>query len=438
MHLKHLFGPCVIAMAIMGQALGAPPAGPYIETQRITPDNPAPLEDLGFSVAANDGLLIAGAINSRDGLGNDVGSAYVYRQMSDGTWDYVARLRPADGGHNDAFGWSVGIDDDFAIVGAWGHEHASSGDGAAYIFHRTTDADWQQVAEFPAPADSDNFSYYTDMDGAQAVVSGSQRINLGPGPRGDRGFVNIFEQSGATTWQHTQRIDVGSQLSRVHDVAIDDGTLVLGASYRTQQFGPSTYAVEIYEDNGVGFTLVDVLPAPAQPQDAWFGFSVDIDQDRLLVGSPREATHGGAYIYERDANGDWNQAARLVASNFSERYHFGSQVALLGDIALVNSWVGPGTIYDGVVYVFQRDDAGQWIETDILPAPNGYGSFGWSVAIFEEQLLMGSGVNVPGAVHVFSRVPEPTSGLYAVWLGTLVALGCRLGAGWREGVSGRA
>jgi hypothetical protein len=417
MRWKRFFSSCVLAIVFVERALGLPSEGVYLETQRITPDNPAPLEDLGYSLAAADGLLIAGAINSKSATGEDVGSAYVYRQMSDGTWSHVAQLRPEDGQHNDAFGASVGIDDGFAIVGAWGHEHALAGDGATYVFQRITDATWQQVAEFPAPAGSDNFGAEVDMDGPQAVASGSHRVNLGPGPRGTRGFVNIFEQAGPSAWQQTQRIDVGSQLSFVRDVAIDNGTLVVGASHYAQLFGPRTDSVHVYQDSGLGFTLTAELPAPLEPQTGGFGFAVDIDQDRLLIGSPGEATHGAAYVYERDTSGAWNEVARLSTSNFDERYHFGSEVALLGDVALVNSWVGPGSIYDGVVYVFQRDDAGQWIETDILLAPNGYGSFGTSMAIFERELLIGSGVNVPGAVHVYSEVPEPTTAIFAVWVG---------------------
>jgi hypothetical protein len=123
--------------------------------------------------------------------------------------------------------------------------------------------------------------------------------------------------------------------------------------------------------------------------------------------------------------------ARLTASDFSERYHFGAEVALVGDLALVNSWVGPGTIYDGVVYVFKRDDAGQWNEIGRLPAPNSFGSFGQSLAIFDEQLLIGSGVNIPGAVHVFSLVPEPNVLLHSAWLAGYLALRRRrLGRRW--------
>jgi hypothetical protein len=256
-----------------------------------------------------------------------------------------------------------------------------------------------------------------------------------------RGFVNVFEQTSLTSWTQTQRIDFGTQLSFIHDVDIDNGILAVGASRQATLGGPSTYAVEIFEDSGFGYVPMGIIPSPVGSQVSWFGFSVALDGDRLLVGAPVEATHGAAYIYERNATGDWEEVSRLTASNFNERYHFGSEVALLGDVALITSWVGPGTISDGLVYVFQRAATGEWIEVDRLRPAESHPSFGNSLALVEGQLLVGAGVNAPGAVHIFSRIPEP-SGFGQLLPIIALALRCRgrpsrgwsiRGRGWRFG-----
>jgi hypothetical protein len=404
-------------------AIAALPSGSFVETQAITLDAAWQFEDFGYSLAADGEMFISGAINSKSATGLDVGASYVYGRSSNGTWDQLTKLIPNDGGHNDAFGAGVGIDGDFAIVGAWGHSHPSSGEGAAYIFQRGSDAEWQEVAEFPAAPGSEYFGTHVDVAGGHAVASGTHRNNPAPGPRGRRGFVSVFEPTGPLSWTQTQRIDIGNPLSFVHDVAIGGGTLIVGTSQQATVVETPVHAVEIFEDSAGGFIPTATL-SPLFPQASRFGFSVALDGDRLLVGDPIEAMHGAAYIYERNAIGNWERVARLTASNFSERYHFGSQVALHGDLALINSWVGPANISDGLVYVFQRNAEGEWVEIDQLRPDESDPSFGESLALVDGQLLVGAGLNNPGAVHVFSAVPEPTVMSYLALLIALV-LGIR-------------
>lgn len=54
---------------------------------------------------------------------------------SGSTWRQHAKLAPADGDENDFFGWSVAVDDDTALVGAWRDEDPNGDDaGLAYVF----------------------------------------------------------------------------------------------------------------------------------------------------------------------------------------------------------------------------------------------------------------------------------------------------------------
>src|SRR4051812_3539207 len=125
--MKRSFWRCATLGALVAfaaRAFAAPSA--FVETQTITIANADPFEDLGYSMAASNGLLLAGAINSKDASNADVGSAYVYRQQANGSLSQVAQLRPADGAHNDAFGKQVAIDGDNAIL-ASSHTRAGFG-----------------------------------------------------------------------------------------------------------------------------------------------------------------------------------------------------------------------------------------------------------------------------------------------------------------------
>jgi FG-GAP repeat len=390
-----------------GRVVAALPYDAFVETQTITAPNAAPFEDFGGAIVVSNDLLISGAINSLNNSGLETGGAYIYRRSATGSWNQTAKLLPNDGARNDEFGYSIGIDGDFAVVGAPTHVNGSTSDGAAYVFHRATDSSWQQIGEFPGPTGSTHLGLNAALDGSVAAVAGLRFV--APGAGTSRAFVDIYRQSGPLSWQQAQELVIGNQFSSVNGISIDNGTLVLGASRKATVNVPSTYEVEIFKDSTAGFVAATTLPAPVSPQDSWFGFSVSLDQDRLLISAPKEATHGAAYIYERNANGIWNQTAHLVLSDIDQRFLVGTEVSLHGDTAIVNSWSSSSCICDGRVYVFQLDPSGNWNEIATPTSPLSQGTFGYALAALDGQVLISSGLNAPGAIHVFSEIPEPAT-----------------------------
>jgi hypothetical protein len=247
-------------------------------------------------------------------------------------------------------------------------------------------------------------SYFTDVSisGSQAVVTGSfQTLSFQT-----HGVVDVLQQSRLSSWAKTQRIELVAASSQINDVAIEDGTIFIGDYKRVVANGPIVYAVEVYKDSPAGFQFVQSIVPPVS--SVAFGSSVSVDGNRLLVGASSEAGHGAAYIYERGPGDIWIEAAHLVPSDLANRYLIGTDVALRGDFAYITSWDSPNGLGDGRVYVFERDDLGNWLEIAKLSSPLAQATFGHSLVAVEGQLLVGSGVNYPGAVHVFTQVPEPT------------------------------
>jgi hypothetical protein len=139
----------------------AEPPKPFLETQTLRIEAPGPYDDLGYSLGAGGGSLIAGAINVQDSLGQDVGAAYVYERNSSGNWIEAGVLQPDDGQHNDAFGWDADAFGQTAIVGVPFHGNSS---GAAYLFANRSAAGWQQVDKLVAP-DGEQFELFgLDVD----------------------------------------------------------------------------------------------------------------------------------------------------------------------------------------------------------------------------------------------------------------------------------
>ncbi len=117
---------------------------------------------------------------------------------------------------------------------------------------------------------------------------------------------------------------------------------------------------------------IDRLPHADTSRGNYFGAAVAIDGNRILVGAHGEsscAANGGAtYVFERDSpTGSWNRAARLVPADCRSNLSFGRAVALSGDRALIASTSEFfATVRGNAVYVFERDSAGVWVQTERL------------------------------------------------------------------------
>ena len=133
-----------------------------------------------------------------------------------------------------------------------------------------------------------------------------------------------------------------------------------------------------------------------------FGSTLAAHGNTLLVGSTgaNEST-GEVYVYTYD--GTWTQAGKLVAEGGSARDRFGSAVALHGDVALIGA---PGhEERKGAVYVFERSENGQFVQTQML-MPNGLearAGLGITVAASQHMVAALAGGRSDGGVYVFAK-----------------------------------
>ena len=118
----------------------------------------------GNSVAVDDDTALIGALYREVGGNSQQGAAYVFVRSGSG-WSQQADLTAGDGAANDNLGYSVALDDGTAVVGAQCHE--VDGDalrGAAYVFIRSGSS-WSEQAELTA---SDGAA--TDLFGTSVAV----------------------------------------------------------------------------------------------------------------------------------------------------------------------------------------------------------------------------------------------------------------------------
>ncbi len=144
------------------------------------------VEWFGFSVSLADGVAIVGAFGDNSTpKGNDAGSAYIYRFDPDTSgWIEEQKITASDAAPLDWFGRSVSINADpgATLVGAQNDDDLGSKSGSAYVFRYTPDTPppWQETIKLLA-FDGEPF------DRLGRSVSMSQDIALIKG--GGKGYV---------------------------------------------------------------------------------------------------------------------------------------------------------------------------------------------------------------------------------------------------------
>jgi len=102
----------------------------------------------GYAVALDGNTALVGAEASGDN-GQFTGSAYVFVR-SGAVWTQQAKLLPAEAESSDHFGWSVALQGDRALIGAWGDDDAAPVGGAVYEFTRANGV-WSETAKLWHP-----------------------------------------------------------------------------------------------------------------------------------------------------------------------------------------------------------------------------------------------------------------------------------------------
>ena len=102
-----------------------------------------------------------------DDNGSNSGSAYVYVR-SNGVWSKQQKLTASDGSENDRFGYSVSIDGDTAVIGAYGDDGYT---GSAYVYARSNGV-WSELQKLTASdgAAEDHFGWSVAIDGDTVVI----------------------------------------------------------------------------------------------------------------------------------------------------------------------------------------------------------------------------------------------------------------------------
>ena len=145
----------------------------------------------GYSVAISGNYVIVGAYLEDDVSGSNSGKAYIF-DVTTGQLKWTLDNPNVYGtSAGDAFGWSVAIDGNYAIVGAYTEDDASgSNSGKAYIFDVTT-GQLKMMLDNPnayGTSVSDSFGYSVAISGNYAIV-GAQLEDEASGTNSGKAYI---------------------------------------------------------------------------------------------------------------------------------------------------------------------------------------------------------------------------------------------------------
>ncbi len=346
--------------------------GPMGHTATLLSPDWVPGNIFASSISPTTGAVGVGAPNPRRPW--YPGAAYVYTGPFNSLYarSDAAKLSPPAGntgiGFGWGFGWSVSLTPDAMAVGAPGLRYWR---GAAYVYTKPSEG-WKSSSDAaklssPRGATDQNFGTSVSLSGGTVAV-GAIRDS-------EPGSAYLFTKPGAGPWQSTSdAIEVNAPLEEGlplfgSSVALTDDTLVVGMPSWSGRG-----AVYVYTKPAGGWASVSdpIKLTPADGNDGdMFGASVAISGDTVVVGAPGNGDHdlsGAVYVFTKPPTG-WgatSDAAKLTPETRNLNDWFGFSVAIDGDAVVVGGQGKSGYHRTNDAYAFTKPE-GDWESASAAP-----------------------------------------------------------------------
>lgn len=253
---------------------------------------------------------------------------------------------------------------------------------------------------FPDKDGPNGIGYKIDSDGDYAIstnVADQQQF----------GYAFLFHYNG-TTWEKTYTVsspvfEYGNEFGK--SVAIDGNIVAIGAKDK----------VHLYSIVNDSLYFRQTILASDLTQDSGFGFSIDLSNDKLIVGAPKTGYSGAAYIYRLESS-TWTEEAKLNPSAASSNAEFGIDVKIENNTAVVGAH--RDQFFTGSIFIYEFSNL-TWRERNkILNPENTEDAFGRSVSIHNSKIAVGAPWFRTGdaAVYLLQKTSETWSIMQSIIL----------------------
>jgi hypothetical protein len=224
---------------------------------------------------------------------------------------------------------------------------------------------------------------------------------------GGAGRAHVYDRDGCLV--KTLLSPSGLAGSRFGDsVAVFGDMIVVGEWNASVKGVAGAGLIHFFDEEGV---LIRSIGSPEPSVNARFGFSLDSDGVRLAVGETGELwrdENTTSRVYILDAGGAFVGSVERPILRMGS---FGWSVGIHGDMLVVGEpyagyWSGTGYTH-GVVHVWDLDGWGR-IMTMSSPVREGFGNFGFSVSVGEDVIGVGevrgdsNGTLMAGMAHLYA------------------------------------
>lgn len=319
-----------------------PPAEDAVgQTRKLLASDAATNDVFGYSVAISGDTAVIGAYLEDTAPNSDNGAVYVFVRTGT-TWTEQAKLLASDAFTSDFFGISVAISGDTAVIGAYSEDTAPNTDnGAAYVFVRSGTT-WTQQAKLLA-SDAASFNAF----GNSVAISGDTAVIGAPikstAPNSLNGAAYVFSRTG-TTWTEVSKLTDSARADGDlfgRSVAISGDKIVVGADSSDASTSMPLNAgkdtlVPQAADQGAALFFIDA-PLPILSANVSVGGQVTaggkplanaLVQIVLPNGEIRTVQTGalGRYRFDEIPSGEI-----IVVSVYAGRYEFSPQVITVSE-----------------------------------------------------------------------------------------------------------
>ncbi len=251
--------------------------------------------NFGYSVSLKDNYLIVGAPFQHNGNFVQTGAAYVFKRVGN-PWHQEAILYASNPDADDLFGFSVGIDNFNAVVGAIGEagDNSTQSDnslplaGAAYIYERVNTT-WSQVKylKLTFPDANDRMGYAVSVVNQTIAVGIPLEDADETNPNDNAGLVLMYQRINGT-WTRTDILsENNSSFSLHYGTAIDmiQDKIIIGARDYFANFSDEQGAAYEYTNVAGTWTLQNRYTSfNADPFD-FYGTAVGLSDTTIAVGA---------------------------------------------------------------------------------------------------------------------------------------------------------
>jgi gliding motility-associated-like protein len=365
----------------------------------------------GNSIRLSEDYLVVGAPDlSVLGAENNA-SVYVYSKDNNNNWGNEQMISYPNDGFN-WFGFSVSLSGNTIVTGDISDNEQANNAGAAYVYEVDGNGQWnfkqKLVPNDAIPSLFFGNTVYVSQDYIAVQSLGLIFSDLD-------GFVYMFKKDNAGNWNFTQKIEPNTEITSYRfgsSISMYGDYLVIGNKTYSEEILLQG-AVHIYkkDSNGI-WSNETILTAPDGMEQDYFGESVSLYENTLIVGAPYTddfgENSGSVYVYELDGNGNWNMEQKILASDEQESATFGYSVQIHDNKFIVGALSHDGLYTNaGAAYTYTRTDNSEWVAEEIYYAfdASPEQSFGHDVCINSNTIAIsannhdGNGENA-GAVYI--------------------------------------